>query len=85
MHLYVNKFVVYGYRERYGKFTREPTFKNFLLIVSEYGKGVRPEGEFLVLDRGQLADLVKKCGSLILWLWRGGGGVAYLTKHRMIK
>ena len=38
-YLYVNKFVVYGYSKRYGKFTREPSFKNFLLVVS-MAKGV---------------------------------------------
>lgn len=54
MHLYVNKFVVYGYRERNGKFTRESTFKNFLLAVSTVS-----EGELVLLERGQLADLVK--------------------------
>ena len=52
--MYVNKFVVYGYRERNGKFTRESTFKNFLLAVS-----TASEGELVLLERGQLADLAK--------------------------
>ena len=43
--MYVSEFVVFGYSQRYGKFTREPTFKNFLLFVSKASKGEFTIGE----------------------------------------
>ena len=45
IYLYVNKFVVFGYSKRYGKFTREHSFNNFLLVVSRASEGEFTTGQ----------------------------------------